>query len=225
MTNQDVREALWAAIAEGDEAKAVAIAQELGEDLPALLAAVDAAIDAIKDVGQRFGDGDCYLPEMVLAAETMLAFMHIATPKIEKRTGQKRGRGKVLLCTVKGDIHTIGKDIVGTMLSASGFEVVDLGVDISPMDVVRAVEQSGASIVGLSALMTTSMPYQKETIVLLKELGIRDQVKVVVGGGPVTAEYAQLIGADGWAPDAAAGVTICELLASAGQPVGARRTS
>ena len=225
MSNQDVQKTLWTAIVEGDEAKAVTIAQEFGENLPDLLAGVDVAIDAIKDVGARFGAGDCYLPEMMLAAETMLAFMRIVTPKIEQRTGQTRGRGKVLLCTVKGDIHTIGKDIVGTMLAASGFEVIDLGVDVSPMDVIKAVEQSGARIVGLSALMTTSMPYQKETIVLLKELGIRDRVKVVVGGGPVTAEYARQIEADGWAPDAAVGVTVCEQLVGADQAASAGRLS
>jgi methylmalonyl-CoA mutase cobalamin-binding domain/chain len=145
--------------------------------------------------------------------------MKKAGPALEEAGGQARTSGTVVLGTVKGDIHTIGKDIAATMLSASGFEVRDMGVDVAPMEMIEAAEQSGAQIIGLSALMTTSMPYQKEVVALLNELGQRDDFYVIVGGGPVTAEYAEGIGANGWAKSAAGAVTLCEkLLSSGGTP-------
>jgi methylmalonyl-CoA mutase cobalamin-binding domain/chain len=222
MSEQQVFDALRTAILEGDDALSTRIAGQLGGDVPVLMQAVDVAIGTIKEVGDRFGRGDCFLPEMVLAAESMLAFMKIASPQLEKATGKVRKAGKVVLGTVKGDVHTIGRDIVATMLSASGFEVVDLGVDVAPMDMIKAAESSGAQIIGLSALMTTSMPYQQETIALLNELQMRDRFWVIVGGGPVTSDYARRIGADGWAADAAAAVRVCtQMLSSQGQPSGA----
>lgn len=222
MSNQDIYETLRTAILEGDDVAAARIANEISTDTPVLVKAVDVAVETIKLVGDRFGAGECFLPEMMLAADSMLAFMKIASPRLERATGKVRKAGKVVLGTAKGDIHTIGKDIVATMLSASGFEVVDLGVDVAPMDVIKSAESAGAQIIGLSALMTTSMPYQRETLALLQELNLRDKFWVIVGGGPVTAEYARQIGADGWAPDAAAAVHICErLLASGAKPSGA----
>ncbi len=221
MSEPEVFESLRTAILEGDEALSTHIAGQLSGDVPLLMQAVDVAIKTIKEVGERFGRGDCFLPEMVLAAESMLAFMKIATPLLEQATGKVRKAGKVVLGTVKGDIHTIGKDIVATMLSASGFEVVDLGVDVAPMDVIKAAESSSAQIIGLSALMTTSMPYQQETISLLNELKMRGRFWVIVGGGPVTSDYARRIGADGWAADAATAVRVCEqMLGNQGQPSG-----
>lgn len=119
-----------------------------------------------------------------------------------------------MIGTVQGDIHSIGKNIVATMLGASGYEIVDLGVNMGPMDAIEAAEKSGASFIGLSALMTTSMPYQKEVIDLLDELNQRDDFFVLVGGGPVTRGYADDINANGWAPDAAAAVRLVDRLAS-----------
>ncbi len=221
MSEQELFEALRTAILEGDDVLSARIAGQISEDTPVLVKAVDVAVETIKEVGDRFGQGECFLPEMVLAAESMLAFMKIASPQLEKATGKVRKAGKVVLGTVKGDIHTIGKDIVATMLSASGFEVIDLGVDVAPMAVIKSAETAGAQIIGLSALMTTSMPYQQETVSLLNELHIRSKFWVIVGGGPVTADYARRIGADGWAPDAAAAVRVCEqMLSSARQPSG-----
>jgi methylmalonyl-CoA mutase cobalamin-binding domain/chain len=217
MNKQEVIETLRTAIMEGDDARAAGIAGEISGDPDFLAQAVDVAIATIKEVGSRFGAGDCFLPEMVLAAETMLAFMQVATPVLEKTTGKAFKTGKVVLGTVKGDIHTIGKDIVATMLNASGFEVADMGVNVAPMDVIKTAEQRGAQIIALSALMTTSMPYQQETVALLKELKIRDKFFVVVGGGPVTSDYARTIGADGWAADAASAVRVCEKLAASGE--------
>jgi trimethylamine corrinoid protein len=220
--SQEVYDALRAAIVDGDEAQATEIAHGLVERPGEVAGAVEVAIQAIRQVGDRFGEGDLFLPEMMLAAEAMQGFMKIAGPVLEKAAGQARKQAKVVLGTVKGDIHTIGKDITATMLSASGYNVVDMGVDVSPMAMIQAAEQGGAQIIGLSALMTTSMPYQKEVVALLTELKTRDRFWVIVGGGPVTADYARSIGANGWARNAAGAVRVCDrLLASAGIPSAA----
>lgn len=217
--NQGKYEVLRGAILEGDDVQTAEIAGQLLQDPSALGGAVDVAIAAIRQVGDRFGEGEIFLPEMMLAAEAMQAFMKKVGPALEEAGGQARTSGTVVLGTVKGDIHTIGKDIVATMLSASGFQVRDMGVDVAPMEMIEAAEQSGAQIIGLSALMTTSMPYQKEVVALLNELGQRDAFFVIVGGGPVTAEYAEGIGANGWAKSAAGAVSLCEkLLRSDGTP-------
>jgi methylmalonyl-CoA mutase cobalamin-binding domain/chain len=210
--SKDMNDALRAAILDGDDVQAARIAQEIANEPSAVEDAVKTAIQAIRHVGDLFGEGEIFLPEMMLAAEAMQAFMKIAGPELEKSTGQVRTSGKVVLGTVKGDIHTIGKDIVATMLSASGFEVNDMGVDVAPMDMIETAEKSGAQIIGLSALMTTSMPYQKEVIDLMNELNMRDAFWVIVGGGPLTAEYAASIGANGWARNAAGAVRLCERL-------------
>jgi trimethylamine corrinoid protein len=212
-------EELRSAILDGDDSGAARIAKEVVQDPSEIEGAVDIAIDSIRLVGDRFGEGEIFLPEMMLAADAMQAFMKVAGPALEKVGGKARASGTVVMGTVKGDIHTIGKDIAATMLSASGFEVRDMGVDVSPMEMIEAAEQGGARIIGLSALMTTSMPYQKEVVALLDELGQRDDFYVIVGGGPVTADYAEGIGANGWAKSAAGAVSLCEkLLGSEGTP-------
>jgi methylmalonyl-CoA mutase cobalamin-binding domain/chain len=185
------------------------------------MGAIEAATEAIREVGDRFGEGECFLPELVMAAEAMQGFMEVLTPHLEQSDAQRRARGKAVVGTVQGDIHSIGKSIVATMLKASGYEVLDLGVNVAPMDLIDTAEKSGANVIGLSALMTTSMPYQKEVIKLLTELGARDKFWVVLGGGPVTNRYAENVGADGWAADAAAAVRVIDrMLASGGKPAG-----
>lgn len=205
---------LRTAILEGDKDQAVAIGEDLAARADDLLGAVDAASGVIREVGDKFGEGELFLPEMVLAAEAMQAFMDVVTPRLEAEAGQAQATGKVVIGTVQGDIHSIGKNIVATMLSASGYEVVDLGVNVVPMEAIQTAENTGASIIGLSALMTTSMPYQKEVVDLLNALNQRDDFWVIVGGGPVTREYAQDIGSNGWAPDAAVAVQVCDRLLS-----------
>lgn len=210
-------ERLKTAIVEGDDEESTAIAGEIVQEPSEVVGAVEVAIQAIREVGDRFGEGEIFLPEMMLAAEAMQAFMTEVGPELEKAGGQARASGKIVLGTVQGDIHTIGKDITATMLSASGFEVTDMGVDVSPMEMIQAAEKGGAQIIGLSALMTTSMPYQKEVVDLLNELKSRDDFYVIVGGGPLTAEYAQGIGANGWARNAAGAVRLCERLLRAAE--------
>jgi 5-methyltetrahydrofolate--homocysteine methyltransferase len=205
------------AILEGDAELAATLGGEVAAAAADTLPAVEAAAAVIREVGDRFGAGEIYLPEMVLAAEAMQAFMDQVTPRLEaeaEQSGGSRQTAKVVIGTVKGDIHSIGKNIVATMLSASGYEVIDLGVNVVPMDAINEADRAGASIIGLSALMTTSMPYQKEVVSLLTELDRRDDFWVIVGGGPVTSEYADDIGSNGWAPDAAAAVQLCDRMVS-----------
>ncbi|MDJ0924716.1 MAG: cobalamin-dependent protein [Acidimicrobiia bacterium] len=211
--------AIREAIVDGDADTAAALGRDVAETAENALEAVDTAATVIREVGDRFGAGEIYLPEMVLAAEAMQAFMDEVTPRLEaeaQRSGESRETAKVVIGTVKGDIHSIGKNIVATMLSASGYEIIDLGVNVVPMDAISEADRTGASIIGLSALMTTSMPYQKEVVSLLTELDRRNDYWVIVGGGPVTSDYADEIGSNGWAPDAAAAVQLCDRMMSSG---------
>lgn len=205
------------AIIDGDGELIISIANELIADPASLNEAVDIAIDAIRMIGSQFEMGEVFLPEMIVAAETMQSFMEVIKPHLEG--GSARVTGTIVLATVKGDIHTIGKDIVATLYRASGFEVIDLGVDVKPMDIIQSAEQANAQLIGLSALMTTSMPYQKEVIDLLTELNQRDDFWVLLGGGPVTPEYADGVGADGWSATAAGAVPLSEqMLTADGKP-------
>ncbi|MCM8760129.1 MAG: corrinoid protein [Candidatus Omnitrophica bacterium] len=154
-------------------------------------------------VGVKFKNNECYVPEVLIAARTMHAGMGIIEPLIAK-AGIKP-LAKVAIGTVKGDLHDIGKNLVSMMWKGAGFEVEDLGIDVPPEKFVEAAK-NGAKILGLSALLTTTMVMMKETIEALKSAGIREQVKVVIGGAPITQSYADEIGADGYAPDAASAV-------------------
>lgn len=211
---EDLREA----ILDGDREAAEAIGHQVLETAADLIEPVDVASGVIREVGDKFGTGELFLPEMVLAAEAMQAFMDVVTPRLEAEAEASQDtstrRGKVVIGTVQGDIHSIGKNIVATMLSASGYDVVDLGVNVVPMDAIKAAESGGAAIIGLSALMTTSMPYQKEVVDLLDAMNQRDDFWIIVGGGPVTRDYADDINANGWAPDAAAAVEVCDRMVS-----------
>ncbi len=163
-------------------------------------------------VGELFEKGEYFLPHLVIGAEAMKAAMTVLEPELRRRQQARRSQGKVVLGTVEGDIHEIGKTLVGTMLSASGFEVFDLGVDVKTEDFVAKVKDTGATLVGLSALLTTTMAHQELVIRALNEAGVRDQVKVIVGGAPVSAEWARQIGADGYSEDAVSAVALARQL-------------
>jgi 5-methyltetrahydrofolate--homocysteine methyltransferase len=152
-------------------------------------------------VGARFRDGDMFVPEVLLSAKTMSTALTVLKPKLAA-SGAKM-RGKVVLGTVEGDLHTIGKSLVGMMMEGAGFEVFDAGVDVRPEAFVAAIKEKKPDIVGMSALLTTTMLAMKRTIDAIKEAGLRDQVKIMVGGAPLSAEYAKQIGADGYASNAA----------------------
>lgn len=155
-------------------------------------------------VGTKFKANEFYVPEVLIAARAMHAGMNIIKPLLAESGVQPRGT--IAIGTVKGDLHDIGKNLVAMMMEGGGFEVLDLEVDVAPEKFVAAVKDSGAQIIALSALLTTTMPSMKDTIEALKEAGVRDQVKVMIGGAPVTQNYSDEIGADGYSPDAASAV-------------------
>lgn len=158
-------------------------------------------INGMNVVGQRFKAGDMYVPEVMVAARAMKAGMALVRPLIVE--GDIPSAGTVVIGTVAGDLHDIGKNLVGMMMESGGMTVVNMGVDISTDKFAAAVREHKPDVLAMSALLTTTMLAMKDTIELLKEEGLRDSVKVIVGGAPVTADFANEIGADGWAPDAA----------------------
>jgi 5-methyltetrahydrofolate--homocysteine methyltransferase len=160
---------------------------------------------ALKEVGDRFDKGEMYLPELILAAEAMQGAIDLLQPILEANKQQIESPGRVAMATVQGDIHDIGKNIVCALLRANGFLVLDLGRDIAPAAIVEKAEEFKADIIGMSALLSTTLPYCRDTVRLLDERGLRAKYKVFVGGGPVTPEFAQEIGA-GYAPHAEAAV-------------------
>jgi 5-methyltetrahydrofolate--homocysteine methyltransferase len=161
-------------------------------------------------VGQKFKCNEFYIPEVLIAARAMKQSMEKLRPLIAESGIQPIAR--VAIGTVQGDLHDIGKNLVGMMLEGAGFEVIDLGTDVSPAKFVEAVREHKAEAIGLSALLTTTMPAMKETIAALQEAGLRDRVSVMVGGAPLTQAYADEIGADGYAPDAASAVDTAKQL-------------
>jgi 5-methyltetrahydrofolate--homocysteine methyltransferase len=169
----------------------------------------NALIAAMSEVGQRFEAGDIFVPEMLIAARAMQAGLKILKPFLAK--ADVKAAGKVAIGTVKGDLHDIGKNLVAMMLEGSGFEIMDLGVDVAPEAFVNAVK-NGAQIIGMSALLTTTMSSMESTIQALKTAGLRDKVKIMIGGAPVTHDYANKIGADGFAPDASSASRVARQL-------------
>ena len=166
-------------------------------------------ISAMGEVGRLFEEGEYFVPEMLIAARAMKAGLAILKPHLVD-SGVKAA-GLVAIGTVKGDLHDIGKNLVAMMLEGAGFEINDLGTDVPPEKFVAAVEQ-GADIIGLSALLTTTMPSMEATVKALDSAGLRDKVKVMIGGAPVTSDYSNKIGADGFAPDASQAVSLAKSL-------------
>jgi corrinoid protein of di/trimethylamine methyltransferase len=163
-------------------------------------------------VGEKFQTGEFFLPNLVIAASGMNKAMEILEPELKSRQQAAESLGTVVIGSVAGDIHEIGKSLVGTMLSANGFRVYDMGVDVANEVFVAKVKETGAGILGLSALLTTTMTRQRDVIKELEEAGIRDQVKVLIGGAPISQEWADNIGADGYAEDAIGAVELAKSL-------------
>ena len=164
----------------------------------------DGLIGGMDEVGKDFKAGDLFIPEVLMSAKAMHAGMAVLRPLLA--ASDALSLAKIVIGTAAGDLHDIGKNLVGMMLEGAGFEIIDLGTDVSPEKFVEAVRAEGADLVGMSALLTTTMPSMKATIEALTEAGLRDRVKVIVGGAPVTASFAEEIGADAYAPDAASAV-------------------
>lgn len=176
------------------------VQQAVAERVPPLEIISQYLIPAMTEVGARFERGEFFVPEMITAADAMQAGLTVLKPLLA--VGDSRTSSHAVIGTVKGDIHDLGKNLVGMMLEGAGFEVTDLGADVAPEEFVKAVQQRNTDIVGMSTLMTTTMPVMASTVGALVEAGLRDRVKVLVGGAPVNQAYADDIGADGYAPDA-----------------------
>jgi 5-methyltetrahydrofolate--homocysteine methyltransferase len=202
------------AVTKGDAGQAVAETQkaiDAGTDVQRIID--EGLIAAMDEVGDRFSKGLIFVPQMLRSAKTMQECMKLIEPLLKE--GDVAARGKVLIGTVKGDLHDIGKNLVAMMMEGAGFHVTDLGVDVPPEKFVQKSQEVEPDIVALSALLSTTMPAMPLTIEALREAGIRDKVKVMIGGAPVTARYALEISADSYAPDAGSAVAEAKKLLSA----------
>ena len=194
-------EKIYQAVMEGDAGEATSqVEAALAAGVPASDILNKGCIAAMAEVGQLFEEGEMFVPEMLIAARAMQAAMSLLKPHLAE--GEIVSAGKVIIGTVAGDLHDIGKNLVGMMLEGAGFEIVDLGTDATAEKFVAAVQEHSPDMIGMSALLTTTMPSMSKTVEALTEAGLRDQVKILIGGAPVTQQYADNIGADGYAPDA-----------------------
>lgn len=208
MSEISARDRIHQAIIEGDDKMVVVAVEEALEAGEAPLPMINEILNpALKEVGNRFDKGDMYLPELILSAEAMEVAVKILQPHLEARDERIEIPGKVAMATVQGDIHDIGKNIVCALLRANGFEVLDLGRNVPAATIVAKAEEFEADIIGLSALLSTTLPYCRDTMELLKEKGLEGKYKVFIGGGPVTPEFAEEIGAEYGGAHAEAGVT------------------
>jgi 5-methyltetrahydrofolate--homocysteine methyltransferase len=205
---------LYEAILKGDAAAAVAITRAaLAENVDPMRLITGYMVPAMDEAGRRFECQEYFVPELLLTSRAMKNAMELLRPLLAASGAEPVGR--VVIGTVKGDLHDIGKNLVGSMLQGGGFEVIDLGSDVAPEKFVRAVEEHNAHFVCLSALLTVTMTVMKTTIDALRAAGLRDRVKVLVGGAPVTRQYAEEIGADGYGESAVEAVALARRLLAA----------
>jgi corrinoid protein of di/trimethylamine methyltransferase len=211
--SQELYTQLTQAVIEGDQELTVSLTrQALAQGVNPLEIIKQGLTPGIDVVGEKFSCGEYFLPHLVMAGNTLKAALALLEPALKAGGIARQVSGTVVLGTVAGDIHEIGKSLVGTMLLANGFVVHDLGIDVPASKFIAAVSETGANLVGLSALLTTTMGIQRKVVQELTEAGLRDQVKVMVGGAPVSMEWAQEIGADGYAEDAVGAVALARRL-------------
>ena len=209
--SQELFKKMAQSILDGDDEVSAELAQKaLNEGIDPLAAITDGFMPGVNEVGDNFACGDAFLPELVMAGEAMKAAIAVLEPAMMASGVSRQVLGTVVLATVEGDIHEIGKTLVGTMLTSSGFKVYDLGVDVPTADLIAKAEEVGADIIGLSALLTTTMIKQKEVIDEVAKRGLK--VMVMVGGAPVTKEWVQRIEADGYSEDAIGAVSVAKEL-------------
>jgi len=205
--------AMRQSIFDGAPETASALARQALDEGIAPLEAIDRGfVPGMTEIGQQYAQHRMFLPDMLASAEAMKAAMAVLEPELKRQGSERPNAGTVLLGTTKGDIHEIGKTLVGTLLTANGFKVHDLGVDVSCEQFVAKAQEYAADVVGISALLTTTMRGQKSVIEALDRTGLRSRVKVIVGGAPVTRAWAQEIGADGFAKDAISAVALVQSL-------------
>jgi 5-methyltetrahydrofolate--homocysteine methyltransferase len=205
---------LTEAIMNGDAKASVAITKEaLDKKTDPQELVTKYMIPAMDEMGKRFETGDCFVPELLISARAMKASLELIRPLLAARGAEPVGR--VVIGTVKGDLHDIGKNLVASMLEGAGFEVIDLGVDVGPDKFIAEAQAKKANLIALSALLTTTMPNMRSIVEELKKTGMRDQIKVIVGGAPVTQRYADEIGADGYSDNANGAVGLARKLVAA----------
>ncbi len=211
--SEELFKKMASSIIDGDSDLAVALAKEsVGAGVDPLDAITKGFVVGVNTVGEAFGRGDAFLPELVMAGEAKKAAVTTLDPEMKKRGTERKMLGKVVIATVEGDIHEIGKSLVATMLGASGFEVYDLGVDTAGDKIIGKALEVNADIIAMSALLTTTMVKQREVIEELEKEGLRNKLKVIVGGAPVTREWVSTIGADGYSEDAIGAVMLAKKL-------------
>ena len=209
----DIYQRMAQSIIDGDSDAAVALAKEsISTNLDPLEAISRGFVAGVNTVGEAFGRGEAFLPELVMAGEAMKAAVAVLDPELKKQGTERKMLGKVVIATVEGDIHEIGKSLVATMLGASGFDVYDLGVDTPSEKIIGKALEVNADIIAMSALLTTTMVKQKEVIEELEKEGLRKKIKVMVGGAPVTRDWVNAIRADGFSEDAIGAVAIAKQL-------------
>jgi corrinoid protein of di/trimethylamine methyltransferase len=212
----DILNQLQEAVIAGEPEQARELATQVVEANIAPLDAINQALNpGMQVVGNKYECGDTFIPDLMMAAEAMKAAMEKLEPELMARQEQRQILGTVVIGTVEGDIHEIGKSLVATMLGAAGFQVHDLGVDVPATRFVEQIKETGANVVGLSALLTTTMRNQETVIEALKEAGLREGVKVVIGGAPASPEWAETIGADAYAENANEAVDVVKQLMEA----------
>jgi corrinoid protein of di/trimethylamine methyltransferase len=214
--NEDLFEAMAQSIIDGEPEVASELAQraiDLGTDPMEVINR--GFMWGVKYVGDQFSCGEMFLPELVGAGEAMKAAISVLEPEMTKRGIQREIAGRVVIGTIQGDIHDIGKTLVGTMLSAGGFEVYDLGIDVPIQKFIDKAREVGADIIGVSALLTTTMVRQKDVVQAVRSAGLGSSVKVMVGGAPVTRSWVEEIGADGYSEDAVGAVAVARQLVAA----------
>lgn len=207
----EIIKSIYQAVLEGDMSGAKdGVEAALAEGLAPDTIMQEGLIAAMSEVGSLFEAGDFFVPEMLISARAMQAGLTVLKPMLVA-SGSKSA-GKIVIGTVKGDLHDIGKNLVGMMMEGAGFEVIDLGTDVTPEKFIQSVKDSQPQIIAMSALLTTTMSSMGLTIKALEAAGLRSQVKVIIGGAPVTSAYAEQIGADGFSPDASAAARLAKSL-------------
>ena len=213
MEKKEIVQGLYMGILVFDKATTIKMAQAaIDQDLDIPEIIKQAMTPAIVEVGKRFEAGKLYLPELQLSADVFSSAMEVLQPKLLELKINLKPKGRVIIGTVKGDMHSIGKDLVGTMLKVGGFEVIDLGVDVPTFTFLEQAEKTNANVIALSALLTTTMPAQREVIEALIEQKLRNKFKVIVGGAPIDQKWADKIGADAYGENAMVAVRLVDTL-------------
>jgi corrinoid protein of di/trimethylamine methyltransferase len=211
MKKKEITQTMFNAMIDLDKAKVQKTAEQaVINDLNLTEFVLDGMSSAMEIIGDKFQKGEMYLPELQMSADIFEAAMDIVEPKLMETQSDYKEKKRIIIGTVKGDLHSIGKDLVATMLKTNGYEIIDLGVNISSLDFMEKAVKSDAHVIALSALLTTTMAAQKEVIEALEANGVRGRFKVIIGGAPVNQEWADAIGADAYGKNAVAAVNIIE---------------